>query len=98
LRAARRRAEGIRRTGNTDLALRPRAATQIRWLGDLPEELLPHIADAAIPYAVALLEQALTSSAPERPNQAVRLWRDIAIARPDEAGPLARLGTALRCA
>ena len=65
-------------------------------LADLPDDLLPQIADAAAPYAAGLLEFAVASLDPDRANEAVRLWRDIVIERPEQGEYMTRLGLALR--
>ena len=64
--------------------------------GEIPEELLPQVADAAAPYAAGLLERALDTLDPDAAGLAAELWNRIANILPDRAGYLSRLGVALR--
>lgn len=64
--------------------------------GEIPEGLLPRVADAAAPYAAGLLERALDTADPEVADLAVDLWNRIVNILPGQAGYLSRLGVALR--
>ena len=65
-------------------------------VGDIPERLLPRVADAAAPYGVGLLERALDTLDPDVADVAADLWNRIVNILPGRAGYLSRLGIALR--
>lgn len=71
-----------------------------RGVGDLPDPLLPLLADRVIPDAAALLQQALDSADQVPLSTTVQLWQHILQATPvddpDRAGHQSNLGTAFQ--
>ncbi len=72
----------------------------VRGVGDLPEPLLPLLADRAVPDAAALLQEALDSAGQTPLSTIVQLWQHILQATPvddpDRTGYQSNLGNAFQ--
>ncbi|SFT29829.1 CHAT domain-containing protein [Streptomyces sp. ok210] len=72
----------------------------VTGVGGLPDSLLPRLADAAVPHATEMLEQAAHATGTEVASAAVDLWQRIVHAtpagHPDRPRRLSYLGVALQ--